>query len=184
MRAVNDRKDVVFLAHTNETFEWEANARKRDDCVEYGGFDIVAFVQKTGYRLREGRCDLRMGHRQRVGVCLSMSYLPNRKLRICLANADEGLLDGSVDGVKIDDDIFLIVDKISENSVDGACGILDDDTFIRRGMYKLCQTFSGFIKEVDILISEKFVRTGFCEFGVASFSVAYGDGVCPKTAVV
>lgn len=113
-----------------------------------------------------------------------MTYFTNGELRVGLAYANQSLLDGSVDGVKVDDDIFLLVDQISENSVDGARGILDDDTFVCWGMYKLCDAFSRFVQEVNVLISEKFIRTCFCEFGVASFGIAHGDGVCAKTSVV
>lgn len=125
-----------------------------------------------------------MRHRQSVGVGLAMAYLSDGELRICLTHTDEGLLYGSIYGVEVDDDIFRLVDKVPENRINATCGILNNDTFINGSIHQLGKTFTRLVKEIDILVPEKLVRTGLSEFSIASFGIANGYGVCAKTAMV
>lgn len=113
-----------------------------------------------------------------------MTDFSDNELRVGFADTDKSLLDGSVDGVEIDDYIFWLVDEVAENCVYATSCVLDYNALVHRCMHELCKAFSGFIEEIDVLIAEKLIRTGFCELCVASFGVADRDGICAKAAMI
>lgn len=110
---VNQTENAVLLAHLGDPFERETNSRYGYDGFEKTDLRIQSIVQDPRYGLRQRIEDLRMCAGKRIGKVLSMSHLAQLNLRVGLHDGSQRFLTGSINGVEIDDAVFLLVLEVA-----------------------------------------------------------------------